>query len=303
MKLLVNRAPRYNQSYGGGNAFLIALWEFASAHGVTLSTKLNAAADVVFMFDPRADELGIGAAEIERYKLFHTRAKVVQRVNECDLRKGETDIIDPILRKASGLTHHTFWVSDWMKEYHLRNGWNCESHSVLVNGVAPYFKPYGEKHNNGLVNIVSAHWSSNKYKGQDVYEWLDRLVKAYPERFSFTYIGRTEAHLPNSRVIEPLFGEELARELSLYDVYVTGTRADPGPNHCAESISCGLPTYAHFQGGGACEFVGQSHVFHNEIELSKILSDKIFPPNETSFQGWESVMKTFFSELERICSQ
>ena len=186
----------------------------------------------------------------------------------------------------------TIFVSDWIKRYHIDRGWNCENSSVIYNGVnTDHFKK-SEKINNGKINIVTHHWSDNAMKGFDVYDLLDRFVKENKE-FTFTYIGRHRGTFKNTKIIEPLFGESLGKELSKYDVYISGSRHDPGPNHILESISCSIPTFSHIDGGGACEFSGDSHVYKTFDDLISILHLKKYAKNSLTPQTWADCVEKY----------
>lgn len=297
MKILLNRAP-VNGPWGGGNNFVKAFFEFAPSFGVTVGTKLNILYDGILMIDPRPDELGVGLAEILRYKSFQPKCKIFQRVNECDARKATTDV-DAMLNAASAANDHTFFVSNWMLRYHTSKDWKCGSISVVYNGVdKTVFKPRN-KLNNGKTNIVTHHWSDNPYKGEDVHRWLDQFVKANPQ-FTYTYIGRTQIDLPNSKIIEPLWGMALGEELSKYDVYVTGTVQDPGPNHIIEALACGIPSYAHFRGGGACEFVGNEHVYDNVPLLEEFLRSDDKKKNLWTPEDWKVCVGEYISKMKEV---
>ena len=101
--------------------------------------------------------------------------------------------------------------------------------------------------------------------------------------------------MKNTRIIDPLFGDALGRELANHTVYVTGTRFDPAPNHCLESISCGLPTYSHANGGGAAEFAGEDHVFEDVDELQDILEKRVFVKNNKQLQSWKECISDYES--------
>ena len=40
-----------------------------------------------------------------------------------------------IFEKLQHCKHYTFFVSRWIRDYHLEKGWACQSHSVAYNGV------------------------------------------------------------------------------------------------------------------------------------------------------------------------
>ena len=58
-------------------------------------------------------------------------------------------------------------------------------------------------------------------------------------------------------------------------------------------ISCGLPTYAFCDGGGACEFVGKDHILYTVDELRNLLTTKDFKHNLTTFDSWEQMSEKY----------
>lgn len=299
MKLFINRTV-VNGPWGGGNAFVKAMFELAPKLGVYVGSHLNQRYDAVLLMDPRPDETtGIGIEEVRRYKLFQPKTKIIQRVNECDARK-QTTGVDQMLAAAGVSNDCTIFVSDWMRDYHQRRQWPCKKTAVIYNGVdKSIFKP-GEKLNNGKTNIMISHWSDNPFKGQDVYEWLDKFVGKNSTDFSFTYIGRTQASLPNSTIIAPLFGMALGEEIRKYDVCINGTVCDPAPNSTIEAIASGVPTYAHTRGGGVLELVGNDHVFKDEKELETILLSRNFKQNAWVPDNWETCILSYIEIIKQI---
>ena len=184
-----------------------------------------------------------------------------------------------------------------MKKYHVDKGWNCPSQTVFYNGVnKKNFFPR-EKISNGKVNIVTHHWSNNYLKGFDVYDWLDEWVAKNPD-FTFTYIGRENGNFKNTKVVPPLFGKQLGDELGKYDVYISASRHDPGPNHVLESLASGIPTYAHSEGGGSVEFTGSQNTYSSLEDLEKILLSKSFDKNEMNPKDWQECMPSLIDQIE-----
>ena len=291
MKILMNRKPRHGP-WGGGNHFVKAFYECGKNLGHEVVSRLSDDIDIIFMQDPRYDELGISINEIIRYKQWNPDTQIVHRVNECDARKNTSDI-DTLLCECSKFTDKTIFVSEWMKEYHLSRGWVCKNTDVIINGVnQDIFKP-NEKIDNGKVSIVAHHWSNHSMKGFDIYEEIDNFVDNNNE-FTFTYIGRENDTFKNTKVIPPLFGEELGQELGRYDFYISASRYDPGPNHILEALACKIPTYVHADGGGAVEFAGQSHAYETMQELINILLKKEYHENEFRLVTWnECISKVY----------
>lgn len=301
MKVLINRKPQKGP-WGGGNLFVRAFYDHANRNNVQLVEDLMEEPDVIFIFHPDSEDGGISFVDAVRYKQIRSKTKIMIRVNECDARKN-TSGVDDVWRHMGAHSDHSIFVSDWMKKY-FEMGWRCHSNEVLINGVdrSKFEKREKLSKSNEKVNIVCAHWSDNRFKGQDLYEYLDDFVSRNSD-FTFTYIGRTKAKLPNSTILPPMDPIELSKKLSEYDVCVNGTFWDPGPNAVIESIVSGLPTYVHNQSGGAADFAGSDHVFKNVTELENILLSKQFQQNRDIFPDWETVMKVVFDRIKILGAQ
>lgn len=282
VKILLNRSP-IEGPWGGGNLLVSAICKYFREAGHEVVHKFEPDIDVIFMQDPRPGNTGISVNQIASWKIKNPGVKIIHRVNECDARKG-TQGVDKFLSECSRYTDSTVFVSNWMRDYHISKGWGCSNVDVIYNGVdLDHFKK-SDKINNGKVNIVTHHWSSNRMKGFDVYESIDEFVK--DTDFTFTYIGRELGTFKNTKIIEPLFGENLGRELSRYDLYISGSLWDPGPNHILESIACQIPTYVTARGGGAVEFAGKDHTFENMDQLFRIIRSRSYVNNSLQINSW-----------------
>ena len=290
MKILINRKP-IEGSWGGGNNFVSAFVEQLTFLGHHIVHELQPGIDVLFVQDPRYDECGISINEIADYKSKNPACKIVQRVNECDARKG-TEHMDQYLQQCSTVNDYTVFVSRWMKDYFLKKGWACPHTCVIMNGVDLGIFKQGNSNSHNEISVVAHHWSNNYLKGFDCYEFLDYLASRH-DNIKFTYIGRSRGSFDNTLEIKPCHGIELARNLKDHTVYISGTRNDPGPNHILEAIASGIPTYVHIEGGGAVEFAGSDHTFRNLIELEKLILGGEFKKNSTKTYGWDECIKQY----------
>lgn len=301
MKIFINRKP-VDGPWGGGNLLVKALFEHAPKFGHQVTTDLSEKdIDIIFLFDPRQ-----GNSDW-RTRIILLEAKkrnipIIHRVNECDARKGTSDI-DKMLNACSHHTTATVFVSNWMQAYHQQY-WNCDKQYVVYNGVnQEHFKfRFLLRNPMETVNIVAHHWSDNYLKGFDIYDALDEWVGANSDKFTFTYIGRHRGTFKNTKCVDPLFGKELGFELSKHDVYVSASRFDPGPNHILEALSCDLPTYVHTDGGGAVEFAGNDQTYSSFTELTSILKAGKFGHNDMSagLHPWEDCIKQYIKIMERL---
>jgi len=287
MRVLVNRRP-VSGPWGGGNLFVRALCDTLTASGHEVVHNITQNIDKIIVVDPRPENGFDDIQSLITYSMSRN-APITIRINECDARKG-TSGLDEFLSNVSNYCSKTIFVSKWMMDYHLAKGWKCKSIDFTYNGVDRNIFKKRPRLENGKINLVTHHWSNNPMKGFDIYEKLDSLV-GNDDRFTFTYIGRDRGSFKNTRVVQPLFGTDLGEELSKYDVYVSASLFDPGPNHVIESIASGIPTFAIRDGGGACEFVGQDWIYDNFDDLlSKIQDAK---PNHDPFGDWKSCINEF----------
>jgi hypothetical protein len=299
MKILINRKP-VKGPWGGGNNFIRAIHEFASKHGFITTNILEHDIDLIFMIDPRYDDLKISINEIAKYKQYKPSTKVVYRINECDARKGLQRDIDPVIKASSHISDMCIFISNWIMNYHVDSEWKCKHNHVIYSGTNKnHFRP-NKKIENGKINIVTHHWSDNLLKGHDVYQKIDNWLSKN-DQFTFTYIGRSHGNLDRSTIVPPTFGQDLGDKLSSYDVYISASRFDPGPNHIIESLACEIPTYAHSDSGGAVEMVGESHVYSSFDQLVRILESRDYKKNDGIYpDDWETCINKYFSKINEI---
>jgi glycosyltransferase involved in cell wall biosynthesis len=292
LKILLNRKP-VSGPWGGGNNFVSSFIKIAQSQGHEIVHNLQNDVDRVFVVDPRPEQDCPGIAEIINSGKY-SNTPVIQRINECDARKN-TEHMDGILLQCSSFINKTIFVSSWMSDYFLQKGWVCKNNIYLHNGVdKSTFKP-NDKKDNKKISVVAHHWSNNLLKGFDAYEFLDYL--AGKKLIKFTYIGRHRNSFKNTEIIDPCTGEKLASNLNCHDVYISGSRFDPGPNHILEAIACGLPTYAHSDGGGAVEFAGKDHSFSNLLELEKLVLSSKFSKNKYQPISWEKCIENYLKAI------
>jgi hypothetical protein len=306
MKTYVNRFP-VNGPWGGGNLFVKAFHELApKMPGIEIIPPgdMKTTPNVILLAGLDNDGAGISADQAVMYKSMmegNCDVKIVLRVNENDARKG-THHMDNLLVKISQYVDSTVFVSNWLRDYFLVKGWACEQNTVIYNGVdTEIFKP-GEKLNNGKINILAHHWSDNAMKGADIYEQIDEFVGSPAgSNFTFTYVGRTKSSFKNTTVVKPLYGKKLGDELGKYDVYVSGSRFDPGPNHITEALACGLPSFVHKDGGGCVEFAGQDASYDDWNDLKARLISRSFPVPKNPPNDWKTCVTEYVTFLENTC--
>ena len=103
----------------------------------------------------------------------------------------------------------------------------------------------------------------------------------------------------NTQVIQPIFGEALGVELSKYDIYVSDSKYDPGPNHILESLACKIPTYVCKNGGGSVEFVGKENTFTSIKDfIEKIMGNKYYKSGIIDVHEWSKCIEKIKEVIE-----
>lgn len=300
MKIYINRTPK-NGPWGGGNLATREIFDHMVKNDLTCK---NQPPDVLLVLGLEQEDGNGSLEQCLQYKLKNKGSKLIIRVNDCDARKA-TSYVDDRFLAASQFADGTIFVSKWMQDYFVTKGWDCKKNVVIVNGVdQEIFKPnVNHKLQDSRISIITHHWSNNKMKGSDYTEWLDAFVEGHREHFKYTFIGRTNVQLKNSKHISPLWGQELGHALSINDVCINASRYDPGPNSTLESISCGLPTYVHSDGGGSVEFAGTDHTFSSFSDLEKILLSKQYKKNDFNIRSWKQFTNDVFSFINEVVNE
>ncbi len=304
-KIYINRTPKYNQSFGGGNNFVQYFIEYFNNHGYKItdpSFGYPSQADLIFIMDPRPDD---GDQGIYGWHQYYNKIPIIHRVNEIDCKRAQPIGIDSLLRETSKISDLSIFVSKWLQEEHNRLGWYCPNQVVLYNGVdTNIFKDYDNKINDGKIHIFTHHWSADRAKGQDIHEWVDNFVGRNKDKFEYHYIGRKNFDGHNTKFIDPLHGIELAKTISQYDICINGSRWEPGSNSLIESMACGKPCYVYKDNGGSTELVGEDHIFYSKEEMEHILIPQHYIKNiDTAVVKSDGSMRTWndcFKELQAM---
>lgn len=250
MKFAINYQVQ-DGPWGGGNRFVDALQTRLKADGHSVSTTLSKEkVDMILMIDPRRRNPAVTfpAGEILRHLRRNPNAIVVHRINECDERKGTTDM-NRRLRRANYAADHTVFVAEWLRrDIDVWHDKTVENSTVILNGAdANTFHAKGQKpwSGDGPLRLVTHHWGGNWMKGFDIYQKLDAMLAepAWRDRIALTYIGNLPPGFTfkNAQYLNPLDGDALANALRAQHVYVTGSINEPGSNHQNEGALCGLP--------------------------------------------------------------
>jgi glycosyltransferase involved in cell wall biosynthesis len=250
-----------NGPWGGGNQFLISFKDYFEKRGAKIVHRLSDKdLSLIILINPRKGSGTFDHKDIERYKRFNPKVKVIHRINETDKAKN-TNNIDRLRLKANKVVDAVVFVSEWVRDYYIEKGFDPTfPHTVIRSGPdEKIFNPEGYiPWKRGIpLKIVTHHWSDNYMKGTDIYQYLDELLDDEWMRrfFEFTYIGRLPNGIKfkNTRYVPVLQGKSLAEELRKHHVYLTAARWESCSMHQLEGACCGLPLLFIDEGGGAVE--------------------------------------------------
>lgn len=239
--------------YGGGVQFAKGIKKFLEAKGVSVINHLrDSDIDIILHVNPFPFLTGTVSAysflDAYAYKLKYPQAIIVQRINECDERKG-TNFMNKLLVESCAYADFVVVIGSWLRPLLLQSGLSAEKpmRTILSGADNEIFNMRGKQwwRGQGKLKIVTHHWSPGYRKGHDMYQMLDMLLddKAMSELFEFTYIGSRPKNVvyKNTRFIDPIFGKALGDELRTHDGYITASQNDPGPMHSLEAMASGLP--------------------------------------------------------------
>lgn len=311
-KLYVNRQPLYHP-WGGGNNFTVALFRHAEKFDVEIvkpqdkTTEPDACLLLGIENDGKTGAPGLSS--LAQYKMIRKSQlgrplSLFLRCNENDARKNTLNV-DRMWRKASGYVDGMIYVSKYLQEYFNNNEIsNLEPNSdVIINGVDQEIFCKQDSFDNGKTNIVTHHWSNNELKGFDIYDKLDAWVGENSDKYTFTYIGRHRDSFKNTKIVAPLYGKRLGAELGKYDVYVSASRAEPGPNHVLESLACEIPTFVKRDGGGGVEFIDNNESFmYDDFDelIKKITAGSFDKPNRDLLIDWETCIEKYCTFIKKV---
>lgn len=252
----LNVRPR-SGPYGGANQWATQLATALRRAGYRVVYRLRPDIDLVM-----GTHLGLSGRlefsweSVAAAKRDNPRLRVIQRINDNDIRKGTLQMAD-LLAAANEAADHTVFVSAWLRDHHASSWFDLDNpHSVIEPGADPaVFHPIGQRpwSAGSPLRLVTHHWSDNPAKGFDVYAAIDAAVaEGRLSGCEFWMIGRWPQDLvwKSARTFPPASGRDLAGLLRQCHVYITASRHEPGAMHPVEGVQCGLPLLYHADTGG-----------------------------------------------------
>ncbi len=249
--------------YGGGNEFIRNLHQSLEKDGHEVVFTLNDDdIDIILLTNPLSNSVNstFDNYDIDFYQKFKNPNSIsIQRINECDERKNTKFVNKELIKRNKNIDLNIF-VSNWLKNIFINQGMDRKSSIVLMGGpTVNLFNRSGEQNKliGDKIKIVTHHWSGNVMKGLNTYLLIDELLenKKINDRYEFTYIGNLDegVEFKNSKIIKPLYGVDLVKELKKHDVYITASINEPSGNHHMEAAMLGLPIL-YLNSGGTPEY-------------------------------------------------
>jgi glycosyltransferase involved in cell wall biosynthesis len=271
--------------WGGGNLFAINLKNYLEKNGHTVIHDLkDNDIDLILITEPRktSESSAFTHVEVLKYLSYVKEdAMVVHRFNECDERKN-TNYVNKYLINANKIADHTVFVSEWLRSLYKMQGFGRIDSDVIYAGAnkeifnTSNFKPWDKAN---PIKIVTHHWGANWNKGFEYYLLLDSFMddEKWKKVIEFTYIGNIpkKVNFKNTKVLQPLSGLNLAKEIKKNDMYLTGSINEPSGNHHIEAAQCGLPLL-YINSGGIPEYCdGFGTMFNDKKDFEDKLSEAI----------------------------
>lgn len=301
--------------WGGGNLFVINLKNYLILNGHEVVHNLHDDdIDIILMTSPnhKAESSSFGYKEVYKYvKSIKNDSIVVHRINECDERKG-TKNVNKFMLNANRVADATVFVSSWIENLYLNQGFNSENSKVILSGSdSKIFNRLNQSiwDKKSQLKIVTHHWGNNWNKGFDIYSELDKLIanEEFNLDINFTYIGNVPSNFKfqKSTHLKPLSGKDLANQLKDHHIYLTASLFEPSGNHHIEGAQCGLPILFINSGGipEYCEGYGvmfEPGDFKNKLEYLIEKYDEYLKivweyPRNSEIMSWEYL--NYFEEL------
>ena len=245
--------------WGGGNQFALSLSRYLKGKGWEVIADLrDDDIDIILMTEPRKNlaSSNFNQLDIARYLVKKPDTVVVHRINECDERK-KTRNVNEYLSRANKVADSTVFISSYLENLFISNKiLKTKNHTFIRNGADGTIfnlKRRAKWDGCGPLRLVTHHWGANYYKGFDIYEVIDNLVKKGINglKLEFNYIGNVPENFnfKNSKKILSLSGEKLADKIKENHIYVTASMSEPAGMHHIEGAMCGLPLLYRNSGG------------------------------------------------------
>lgn len=265
----------------GLNSFITGFTKYLESLGHTILYDLTTPpVDLIFLTHSSQDIISHQLNSLKKYLSRHNDALIVHRINICDEHIGYKNENEKVL-EINNFAGYTVFISSFLRDLYAGQGFDkSKAHSVILNGADEHlFNPYGRSDwkQDERLRVITHHWSSAYTKGFDIYERFDLLLGMEPfsDLFEFTFVGNMPKglHFKNTKVVSPLYGNELANAIRMNHIYLTASRNEAAGMHHIEGMCCGLPVL--YLNSGAlpeycCKFGIEFNLVNFEEKLLKM---------------------------------
>ncbi|PLX28264.1 hypothetical protein C0581_02920 [Candidatus Parcubacteria bacterium] len=296
-------------AYGGGMQFAHALKTYIENQGGHVVNNLNDDdIDLILHINPfpfLMKSSSFSFYDAYAYKMKKPDTVIVQRINECDERKG-TRYMNDLLVRVAKYSDHIIFISDWLEDLFVRHYevMKKKTVGVLLNGADAHIfnqKNRTQRGGNAKLKLITHHWGAQHNKGHEVYKKIDDLLeqKDFADKFEFTYVGNYPKNLiyRNVRILEPLSGLDLADELKKHDIYISASLNEPAGMHHVEGALCGLPLL-YINSGALPQYCNGYGIEFDESNVE----EKMLQMHQ-EYDMWKEKMSGYNNTAERMAKQ
>lgn len=294
--------------YGGGMQFANFMKQFLEEANHTVINNLDKKnIDIILHVNPFPFLMNSSAfsfLDAYAYKLKNPETIIIQRINECDERKG-TNYMNKLQIATSKYSDFIVFIASWLHPLYEESGLEINNNfKVILNGADKKVFNTENKSKyieNEKLKIVTHHWGAGLLKGHDIYQKLDKLLEnnEINKYFEFTFIGNVPKELKynNTRIVNPLYGKELAEELKKHHIYLTASRNEPAGMHHIEGALCGLPLL-YINSGALPEYCNNFGICFSENNFEEKLNQM-----KLEFQFYESEMIKYKNTASKMAEE
>jgi glycosyltransferase involved in cell wall biosynthesis len=250
--------------YGGGNQFLKALRNAFIVKEVYEENPLLA--DIIIVNSKDNLDKAEFLAKKHHKKCIHRIDGIFSLYRGKSEKYNDELVYNFSKQYASGIIYQ----SQWSKTSHYANGASLHSNEAIIYNAVNQEIFYPKLKPNNKIKLITTSWSSNYRKGFHYLEYLDNNLDF--NKFDYTFIGNSPISFKNIKSYPPQPSIELAQNLQLHDIFITGTENDTCSNSLLEALTCKLPVIA-LDSGGSPELVKKGgELFNSKEDLIPLIN-------------------------------